>query len=217
MATLSEIRDAVISVLNDDSIDEETIDKFINAGYKFCARRVLLPALESAGDVTTVPLISEVPIPTSWRFDRNLYAAAISDNPTIKILNSIALLRTKYPRFGTEILNGDIEFIVLRGANLIYYPVPRTEKTITCAFYKRTTPLVNDNDEPVALSPADQEDLLASYALWKIWARIEDGIEGQKVNTAYYKGEFFTIYNSIDTTITVGQSQPEPDRTSSWI
>lgn len=217
MATLFEIRDTVIDVLKDASIDDYVIDKRINQGYRFCAKRILLPGLETSGTVTTATDAKEVAVPTAWNYGRNLYGAAVLDKPDIKVLNSTALLRKVYPQFDLEIVNGDVEFIVLRGSNIIYYPVPAAATDIVCNFYAAPTEMTDEDDTPSALPLADQEDLLANYALWKIWSQIEDGVEGVKVNTNYYKGEFFEVYNTLDEDTPEGQSQPDPQRGSQWI
>jgi hypothetical protein len=44
------------------------------------------------------------------------------------------------------------------------------------------------------------EDLLINYGAWKIFDQIEDGIDGQKVNTNYYKSLFMKAMIDLNAT-----------------
>jgi len=215
MPTLSNIRTEVITTLQDSSITDDSIDLLINEAICLIADTVLLPELESSGSVDSGS-VSYVQIPTEWAYSRNLYGCYSSDR-IVPIRNSMSAVWWDFPRieFGTDI--GNIEVVVLKGSRIYYYPIPKVPTSIFCKFYKSPDTLVNDDDVPNCIPTSLHRPLLVGYALWKLFALIEDGVEGRKVNSDYYKGEFYEALDMIDNFIDNGQSRPEPDRRSSWI
>jgi hypothetical protein len=217
MATLEELRNEIKVPLDDASISNEAIDSAINACLRLVARKLLFPALETSGVFTTDPLKTVVKIPVNWTYSRNLFAAAVPDEEKIKVLASVGELAQRYPDYDTALVNSPIEYIVIHGNDIIYYPSPLIATDVTCKYYSTPTPLVKDSDEPTFIPEEMQIDLIVNYVLWKVWARIEDGIEGFKVNTSYHKKEFQEFFDDLDDSIDNGQSRQEPNRESSWI
>jgi hypothetical protein len=217
MATLEELRNEIKIPLDDASITDEVIDSAINACLRLCARKLLFPALETSGVFITDPTKVVAAIPDLWDFSRNLFAASVPSVDKIKVLASVAELAERVPDYDTFLVNGDIEYLLVNGNNITYYPSPTVATNVTCKFYKQPTPLVKDTDEPSFIPEEMQIDLIVNYVLWKVWAKMEDGIEGFKVNTNYHKKEFTEFFDELDDSIDSGQSRQEPTRESTWI
>lgn len=217
MAYFGEMKANVLETVDDDSVTETKVASLINAGVVFCASKVRLPEFESSGTFDTVTDGHSVDIPVGWNYHRGLYAAAVPSGSPIKVVSSIGIIKDKYPEIDVELLNGPIEFLMIRAGRLLYFPVPTEAVTVYCKFYEKPTLLTKSKDIPSYLPDHLQETLLESYALWKLYAKIEDGNEGRKTNTLYYKKEFKEAFDELDDDIDEGQSTPTPLRENSWI
>jgi len=217
MAYFGEMKTNVLETVDDDSVTETKVASLINEGVAFCASKVRLPEFESSGTFDTLTDGHSVAIPVGWNYLRGLYAAAIPDGSPIKVVSSIGIIKDKYPEIDAEIINAPIEFLMIRAGLLLYFPVPAEAVTVYCKFYEKPTPLAKSKDTPTYLPDHLQATLLESYALWKLYAKIEDGNEGRKTNTMYYKKEFKEAFEELDDDIDKGQSSPTPVRENSWI
>lgn len=218
MSTLGELKSNIkLSLQNESDISDDIIRARINEGILYCSRHVTLSDLEDIGTFDTELDTNEVDIPLIWNYQRKLYGAGVPEAKPIVIASSIGLLRLLHPLVDVEVINGDIEHMCIRKGRLVYFPIPTEITTVQCKFYTKPIPLVKDKEVPDCLPEALHNGLLESFALWKIFATIEDGVEGVKVNTKYYKNEFFETLNSIDEYVDEGQSQVDPIRESGWI
>ena len=216
MANLEEMRENVRLALQDASFEDEQIDAKINAGIVDASWYQLLSELESTGEFTTEPTANEVDIPADWGFQRNLYHADAEDKGDIKVFTQIGLLKKRVPSIDTEVIAGDIVYLTTRKGKVVYSPSPKVATVVKCGFYINPTPLAADNESPTCIPTPLHNDILESFALWKFFAIIEDGIEGYKVNTNYYKKEYKEALERIDDYIDEGQSTTDPVRESQW-
>lgn len=217
MATLEELQTTITGVLQDNVFSADRTIALINQGIRFCALNVLLPELESSGVVDTVPDINNVVIPAAWSFDRNLYHCSSTDEVEIKVLDSFNRLLEAYPNMQNEQLDAPVERVLVLRSSLVYYPRPATATELTCSFYRKPTPLVNDADVPTCLPEGAHEELLENYVLWKCYGELEDGFEGKKINTEYYQNLFNIALDNLDMLIDHGQSRSRPVVANGWI
>jgi len=217
MATLEELRTRVSENLQDTNrISDDLIDRTINEGLAFCARKVRLPALESEGVVTTLVGAYKVAIPPGWQYQRGLYAVEVSGEDPIDVASSVAMLRMAYPEFGTEEPKGSVVVATIAGGMLLYHGVPDDPVELLCRFYRIPTKLQKDSDTPEGVPEELLGILLESYALFRLYPLIENGLEGPQANTLYFKTLFDEYLNDLDSYISEGQSSPEPIRDDSW-
>ncbi len=217
MATLETLNDVILDIIQDPSITSDTVTSLINQGIRYIASQVLLPELSSEGPVETVVGSCATTVPSAWNFERILFNAEVEGTQDIQVVQSKEELHRVYPNYETELQSGLVEFALVTGSNLTYYPIPTEITEIFCKFYTKPTPLVSGTDEPVCIPEALQEDLLENFTLWKLYTRIEDGVEGRKVNTVYYKAEFYKALETLEDTIDEGQSRALAHRLNSWI
>jgi len=219
MPTLEEVRTRVERIVHDISYHGDVADDYINNALRRCAGFVLLPDLESSGNITTSSTASAVAIPLSWNFDRNLYlCSAVVEQPSkIKVLSSIALLAREYPDYRLNVAQGNIEACSASRTAFAYYKTPTEAVVLRCAFYKKPTLLVRDADEPSILPDFLHYDLLVSGACAAIFTEIEEGIDGIMVNTNKYSKKFDKAIEDLKDYFKTGQSRPEPSRASSFI
>lgn len=224
MYTLEDSVTAIIQTLRMPSISSAEITSYINQCYDYISSQVLLTQLESSGVVDTVPGSLSVPIPSTWNYHRNLFSCEVANNGPITLLNSREHLRRIYSDFDTVLQTGPIQYVVISGASILYYPVPAEAVELVCFFYQKPESLEVPisgyscgEDLPGAILLGLQPKVIESYVCWQIWARVEDGIEGRKVNTAYYLGQFKEAMVELEDSTEVGQSRKLVYRSSSWI
>lgn len=217
MATLEEIRTRIKRIIHDVSYTDEIIDSFINEGISRCATLVLLPALESIGQITTVTDSAYTSIPTSWNFDRNITLCVNEDNVKVKVLSSLIMMSRVYPTFGINNEEGPVEACTTISDKFFYYPIPETSEVLTCTFYQKPSSLVNDSDTPSCLPNFLHYKLLVSFACAEIFNEIEEGNDGVLTNTKKHTAAFMLAIEELRDTLRTGQSRPEPNRSKDWI
>ena len=222
MATLEQIRDRIIRIIQDSAAyPSDALDTYINEGLLRCAALALLADLENTGTFTTVVGESTIDIPAAWNFQRNLFLIkAPEGKPTPLILSSLAMLARKFPDFRFDTKTGDVEACVITQTQLIYYPIPVEPVTFNCAFYQKPTTLTSDTQEPSVLPDFLHYRLLVSFVCAEIYDEKEDGIDGFKVNTANYVKKFDSAIQELRDITQTGQSRPQPPRTTDsrdWI
>ena len=216
MPTHGELVSDVLEIVQEASVTPGKVTKLLNEGLAYVANKVLLPKLESKGNITTVSNSYYADIPAGWNFGRNLYSARTADG-YVRVLPSLAHIIEK-PNVDLDVLTfGSLKYITTVNQQIVYSYCPSTPETIFCKFYKAPTPLANERDIPSCLPDHLHKSLLVNYALMNAYELKEDGAEGLKVNTGHYRGLFEAALESFDVTIKTGVSEPELDRTTTWI
>ena len=217
MATLKSIIAEVHKFLKEKTVADADVKVKINEGLLWVAKSLTLPVLESSGTFTTDPLTNRVAIPLTWNFHKGLYNAGSALYPRLQVYPSLAHLTRKEQVNLENFVNGPLTAVTIVDEELVYVGSPEVAVEVTCRFYKKPTPLVSGTDIPSCIDENYQMDLLSNYALWRLFALKEDGLEGLKVNTAYHKGLFNEALQEFRETTKTGVSEPEPDRSTTWI
>jgi hypothetical protein len=216
MAILEDLRSDIKLAILDDDFSDDFIDALINRAVLYFAGAELLAGLESSGEAITVLNSSEVPIPVGWDFMRNLFDVQVENKSNITVLTSLEALLRVYPKYKTEAKVGPIEYAVISKKNIVYYPIPEEPTTLQCGFYAKPTLIAAETDEPECLPLGLHEKLIENYVLKFLYSIKEDGIEGRKVNTVYYKGLLNEALEELSDFSETGQSRPLPNRMSGW-
>ena len=165
-------------------VNGDRVRTYLNDGLSEISSRLFLPDLETSDQVTTSADGSYVDLPTD--FQKKLFRAW-SDTRSIQVtvFSSVALLYRNLPR---PDLGGSVMGMAVRGKRLYY--ARRGAETITIHYYRQPTALVALGDTPDCLPDDLARKLLESYACMQMFSRIEDGIEGRKVNTEWHEAKF---------------------------
>lgn len=188
-----EIVAKIQSVVQDGEWSEEDILAIVNRGLVNIAAGLLLPgryqktpplpALYTIETVDTDLLSPVVLLPLT--FQRNLVQVVNSSNENIPIAHSFQTFLKSNP----ELKTGSVRSCAVAGKRLFYRDIPPSVETLTLHFYEKPAEMF-ESDEVDCLPDFLQLSLLQSYACTDIFEQIEDGIEGQKVNTQYWKTMF---------------------------
>lgn len=181
-------------VVQDDLYDDDAITELLNAGMMDCAAKVLLPELEHAEDVTTVVSSSFLAFPTDYH--RGLFAAKDSNGRDAAVYRTFASMLRIWGRSGET--GGSVGAVApASGGRMTYVPIPADPQTLTIYYYRKPTAMVADDDEPDGL-PEDAHKALVHYACKEIFAEMEDGIEGKKVNTNHHESKYLEMLAELD-------------------
>lgn len=143
-----------------------------------------LPDLYTTGTVNTVPATGVCTLPSDYQ--RNVVQVLNSLYEEIPIYASFRKFLQDYPTQDA----GSVRVCAVHGKSLLYREIPAAAEPLTIHYYKKPTVLVADTAEPDCLPEHLQLPLLQSFTCAYIFNQIEDGIEGQKINTAYWKKEY---------------------------
>lgn len=197
-------------MIQDPSIEEDTALDRLNEGLLTIAGTVLLPGLEDVGQVTTVVDDHLVDLPDNYH--RGLFKAQDHvDGRPIGVLKSKSQMMERY--FDLNRTGKVYDVCVAHGNKLMYQHVPDEPQVITI-FYYRAPNVITEDTEPDGFNHQCRiigEEALYYYACWKLFEAIEDGIEGRKVNTEYFKGQFLELVENLRLKVSRdGASRPAP-------
>ena len=215
MPTAQELIDDVSRIVQDSSYGPDAILGLLNQGMLEIAGwdntdprfglvgSILLPALETQADVVTDPSQSRVELPADYM--KNLYAVSFTGQR--HPVNILSGMRVFLERWNESLVHvGPVSDATIAGGELHFHPVPAEATTLTLHYYKKpamltTTDVAGVTNVPSCLPEALQKPLLVSYAAREILNEIEDGQDGQKVNTVAYNDRFLIalgrLYRSI--------------------
>jgi hypothetical protein len=195
MATLLQLRTLVSTIIQDDAFTDDMIDAYLNDGVNEIAAGMQstlgdsiippLPKLFTIDTVDTDTVDAYVPMPVT--FGRNLQFVAGSNGVEIDICNSMIEFSESYPLMDRD---GDVVEVIEYGGNLYYQGIPTVMDELTVHFYRLPVEMSADSDTPDGIPLSFQKKLLVNFACKEIFNLIEDGIEGQKINTTKHTNLF---------------------------
>lgn len=183
--------DAVRDLIDDPGYENE-IPVYVNMAYQQAVNEpgVRIPHLKGMSVINTVSGANCVSMLTdNPTFSGKLLR--VGDSTKITIYPSLESLFDKYQKDGVlEDQEGDVEAVALEGSLLWYQKIPTTATPLAIIYYKDPPDLVDLSDVPAYLPSMLHEDLLAYGAAKRLASRIEDGVEGPKVNTASFEASY---------------------------
>lgn len=192
--------DEVLRILQEPSVTRDDALAWLQRGADDVSSRVLLPALEARGEVTAMPDEVSVPLPADYQ--RGLFRATDQKGWPKLVLNGNDRLRHAYGASGRRVRG-----VVAAPPLLQYAPSPKEPETLVLYYYRK--PLVFEDDE-VDFLPADYTKLLVHFAAWTGFSLIEQGLEGKKQDTLYYKQEYYEGVEALRLYVREGESLPAP-------
>ena len=176
----------VVDAIQDTSFSESLIKGLINDAAIIMADAARLPALSvGMNSVDTATGAFQVSMPADYH---KLTFRCMDGARQVNIRNNMEEFLMLYN--GDMTNEGDVENIVIQGSTLFYQPVPATSASLMLFYSKLPPALVKSSDIPSFLPSPKNHKGLANYAIGEIFNIIEDGIEGEKVNTMTYEKRF---------------------------
>lgn len=208
MKLAGDVAESVLDTVQDSAYDEDAVIGLLNQCVRGLSRRLVLPSLEAEGTVTTVLNGPSVALPAN--FQRNLYYCkdqSASIHP-IEICSSKDQLARYYDdkliKTGARVLG-----VAVARPLLYYAPIPTVATTLTLR-YQKTPDAISISTDLDTITPEGFEEIWENYALWKLYSKIEQGIEGQKVDTTYYMNLYLGLFDELSNSLKEGVSMPAP-------
>lgn len=202
------LADRVLGVVKDSSFDETSVVELLNDCAGAVSRRFIIPSLDAASTVTALSTGSSIPLPAN--FQRNLY---FCDDGTsfndIQVCNSKDQLSRYYDPGLTK------QATLIRGVAavrpLLYYaPIPIADTVLTIRYQQKPSAITLSTELDDHILPYGFTDIWENYVLWKLFSKIEQGMEGQKVDTSYYMNLFVGYMDELSASFKEGVSMPTP-------
>lgn len=187
--TLEEMRNEVVNLVQDPSFDNEAIDRYINEAFALAASELNLPDLKRPDVITTVVGQSYANLAALTGGFNGRISKVLASN--VEVYGSLEELMTATlengKQFGTS---GSVERMALEGKTVWYDPIPDNPVTIPVVLYGSPPALSADSDEVIGF-PMESHRLIGVHgAAMIMYDFIEDGVEGEKVNTLSHERDF---------------------------
>jgi len=205
---VSDIIASVVDKVQDGGFSNAAILALINEGRHYIASKVLLPGLQTSDTVTTTSAKSSVSLPGDYQ--RNLFWVGSQAQG-----RRIGTREGDYYNLLTfqevvPITAGAIEAVCVFGEDLLYRGM--ADDTLTLKYYRKPEDISSTSLEPTELPAHLQRSLLVAYCAREMYAEIEDGIEGQKVNTDYWSRRLSEAIADLQSFVAVNRPR-EPKQT----
>lgn len=190
---LSDIRELVDMKVDDASFGITFTNGLINRAVRIVAAGVKmpggivtppLPSLIKTGAVATTTL-SYASLPSD--FQRGPVFVSYNSEEIRQTRSHIRMLRI-YPSMNHA---GSVEIVNVVGKRIYYQGIPTPSQSLSVTYYSEPATLSLDTSEPDSIPEQLQEPLIVHYCAWRMFSMIEDGMEGQKVNTNYHQAKFY--------------------------
>lgn len=178
-----ELKDEVEVLVDDPSAEiRGRIPGLVNEAVSAVAQApgVVLPGLKMVYTTETVLEQAYTALPENGS-GKLLFVSAVNSGAAISIHNTVEDLFGDYPTLAEA---GDVEAVALEGDILWYQKIPSEATPLMVLYYRKPELLVADLDIPSVIPEHLHRRTLVPYAGMLLYSLIEDGIEGEKVNTA---------------------------------
>lgn len=180
----SDMVQEVINIVQDSSFDD-SIPGYINEAFLQASGRVNVPDLKRIGIATTVDDQMYVSLAgLSSGFGGRLAKFINNELARFNSIEDLANRVASESRVLTEV--GAVEYVALEGRTLWYFPTPTTAESLQCILFSNPTLLVDDTDTPDEFPEICHRNIGIHGAAYLAFLVIEDGIEGDKVNTNFH-------------------------------
>lgn len=193
-----EILDQIERKLQDSSYARDTeLLPALNNALLMVAFQHPLPALQVTETVDSVLEQDFVSMPSDYH-TRLLFVQNKTTERNCRICYTRQTLRRMYEPELQE--KGDIEDVALEGRTLYYRRIPETVQTLQLTYYTQPDALTDATDStPDCLPESLHFQILGNYVLYQLFSEIEDGMEGQKINTEFYMSQYMTGMQMLNT------------------
>jgi hypothetical protein len=174
---LGQLKDEVIIVLGDTSFNSSLVS-WINNSVEQIIDDANVPGFKEILSVNTALGAAHTTLGATCS-GRILYAGTA----TAELAGGVVTLEhmmKMYPGMDEE---GDVEYIAVEGSTLYYQKIPSTITALTLLHRRKPVVMVDDGDEPEGIPSHLHLNVIVSRAAMFGFDRIEDGCEGEKVNT----------------------------------
>lgn len=183
--TLAGLMVEVAGIIDDPGVSEAEIARALSRGLYAVAGRARLPHLAAEAWLPFGPGQGDAVLPADMQHGP-MDAFLHPGRGRVRVLPDLAALR-RAVRYGAR---GRIRVAAAGAGRLYVRPVPEAAVTMEIGYSRLPQALVAPSDKPCCLPPHLAGPLLVSFACREIFERLEEGVEGKKVQTVAYARRF---------------------------
>jgi len=188
--------DEVLDIVDDPSFDrEDDALKYLNLGQVSAAAKLLIPGLSDGyGTVSTATDAYKVPAPADYM--KMVHSVSVGGLP-VRLCRNFADIVQRYE--GLSLDAGEVGAVVLSAGQVFYQLVPAVSVDIELFYYRLPVAMTDSAasypDGLGAMQEAmdNYSQALIHFAASHLSGKIEQGMEGAKVNTMYH----FALYKEL--------------------
>ena len=174
---LGELKDEVIVAIGDTSFNDK-LANWINDSIGQIIDDANVPGFKELLSVDTV--IDQAYTTLGVTCDgRILYVGSA----TAELAGGVVTLEQLLKMYPSMVEAGDVEYVAAEGDTLYYQSIPAAVTPLTILHRRKPVAMVNDSDEPEGIPEHLHLEVIVPKVAIRGFDRIEDGIEGKKVNT----------------------------------
>lgn len=197
MLSAKELIDEVDEIVDSSCIERKTILRALNRG---------MLAITSEADIYLPELLVEGQSLSSFagrfytflpaNYHKKITSVMINGSP-VRVFSSVDNLKLEFN--GLTNVSGDICGVATQGNKIFYQRVPGVRTDMVIGYYRKPEQLTDsDGSYPEGATGTDSfYECIISHAIWQLYKKIENGIEGPMSNTAYHKNEFYENLESL--------------------
>lgn len=138
---------------------------------------------------------SPVSLPSDYHHDVYRVVNVTSNRP-VSIRTNLRVLDRLYDGIDTP---GYITDVAVEGTELHFQYTPANEvQTLRVYYYAQPDLIENDDDELDWIPERLHRGIVVDYALKELFSLVEDGVEGQKINTAFYEARYARAWAQLE-------------------
>jgi len=199
--------DEVLDIVDDPSFDrEDDVLKYLNLGQVSAAAKLLIPGLSDGYD-TVATLVDAYKAPAPADYMKMVHSVSVVGRP-VRLCRNFADLVQRYE--GLSLDAGEVGAVVISAGQVFYQLVPAVSVDIELFYYRLPTPMTDSlTSFPDGLGSIMQAAMdnysqaLIHFAASQLYSKIEQGMEGAKVDTQYN----FALYNELLAQFNLGHSE----------
>lgn len=202
--TVAKMVDRILNKIDDDSYDNDDVLDSLNRCAIHIASVITIKELATVGTVTAGAGDNTVSLPSD--FQKNLvHAYNKTTGERIEVRKSRRLVDRYSDNPNTS---GNVVVVCNDYPNLYFKNSPSSDQEIDLYYHRKPDEITfEDNIFPPYIPESHVFKLFYNYALNELYDEIEDGIDGEKVNTKWHESKFEKFLLELDVLI-IG---PDPD------
>lgn len=210
--TVTEVTTRVLRKMQDDAFDATDVLTALDQCNVEIATILDIKELVTVSEVTFTNSQNNITLPSD--FCKNLFLGYNkTTNRHLDVYDSRRILTRRLTHLDRA---GNVEAICKDGENIFYQKVPAADQTGDVHYHALPDDLASDGEFPSYVPGNFIHRLYYNYAVAQLFDLVEDGIDGEKVNTLYHEDKFNKYLREFELFIGPDPDDPYVPRTPAY-
>jgi len=196
----------ITAIVDDVSYTAGDFINAMNKGYRELAGKVLLKDLETLTTLQTELSQNYTALPSGYHRNLSRWVYSSTQSKRLKLYDSLSELMMSYGDIDEA---GALIGVARNERNMFYQPIPASAETFYIIHHSYPTTMTANTNVPAGIPEHLMEPILVHYACASIFEQMEDGIEGEKVNTLFHLGLYDKHFKSLEEFVKPPTGEPD--------